>query len=354
MVWLMLLPILLSIIIFLVRVKPESICGTDQTLPITVVIAARNEADFLPDLLRNLKEEGFCEIIVADDHSTDATLRLSEECGAVVVSLTDTHGKKAAITAAINHAKGEFILQLDADVSLPEGFGGGIATVVGKNMDLVVLPVRIENQTTFLGEMQRIEQGMLQWVSYFFASEGRPILANGANMLYKRSAFMDLSGFAGNEQWASGDDQFLLRKMIDAGKRVDHVLHDSVTVDVRPALDWSAFFSQRLRWAGKMTGVWNGLQLFLGATALVLVWLPLIFLSHLLQQGLYGYDWLLLLPVLLWYGSHIFMLRSINSILGTSTPPITVIIASIFFALYAPVCAILSIFVRPRWKGRVI
>lgn len=54
-----------------------------ETLPVTVIVAARNEAHNLPRCLESL--QGFGEIYVIDSQSSDATVQIAESCGAHVV-----------------------------------------------------------------------------------------------------------------------------------------------------------------------------------------------------------------------------------------------------------------------------
>ena len=50
-----------------------------ETLPVTVIVAARNEAHNLPRCLESL--QGFGEIYVIDSQSSDATVQVAESCG---------------------------------------------------------------------------------------------------------------------------------------------------------------------------------------------------------------------------------------------------------------------------------
>jgi len=90
-------------------------------LPVTVIIAVRNEAHNLPRCLRALGEVG--EVIVVDSQSSDATVEIAREFGAQVVQFHYQGGwpKKrqwAMDTLPLAH---DWILLLDADeVLTPE------------------------------------------------------------------------------------------------------------------------------------------------------------------------------------------------------------------------------------------
>jgi len=56
---------------------------SSPTLPVTAIVAARNEARNLPRCLESLRDVG--EIYVIDSQSTDTTVQIAESHGAQVV-----------------------------------------------------------------------------------------------------------------------------------------------------------------------------------------------------------------------------------------------------------------------------
>ena len=98
----------------------------------SVVVAARNEEDCIARLIQLLHKQKYpsdCfEIIVIDDHSTDATLQILNDCALqmenlVVLSADErSQGKKQALQQALSRAKGELILFTDADCELTENW----------------------------------------------------------------------------------------------------------------------------------------------------------------------------------------------------------------------------------------
>ena len=95
---------------------------------ISVIIPARNEAMNLPLLLQDLKEQSTnpLEIICVDDASTDATAQIAAGYGIKIITLHDKPagwtGKTWACQQGAEHAAGELLLFLDADVRMaPDG-----------------------------------------------------------------------------------------------------------------------------------------------------------------------------------------------------------------------------------------
>lgn len=88
---------------------------------VTIVIPTLNEEKYLPHLLQSLSEQTFTdfEVIVADADSQDATRGIAASQGCLVVP-----GGRIATgrNAGARHARGEYILFLDADVSIAPAF----------------------------------------------------------------------------------------------------------------------------------------------------------------------------------------------------------------------------------------
>lgn len=114
---------------------------------LSVIIPARNESQRLPFLLASLKDQshGPLEILVVDDHSEDDTAALAVQGGARVISSaplpTGWRGKTWACQQGGQSAKGNWLLFLDADVTLHSNALGQILTSCLKSGGAVsVLP----------------------------------------------------------------------------------------------------------------------------------------------------------------------------------------------------------------------
>jgi glycosyltransferase involved in cell wall biosynthesis len=86
---------------------------------VSIIVPTYNEEKYLPYLLRSIRAQAFSdyEIIVADNHSKDATRAIAAEHGARVVDGgLVAQGRNRGAAAA----KGDVFLFLDADVVLPD------------------------------------------------------------------------------------------------------------------------------------------------------------------------------------------------------------------------------------------
>jgi 4,4'-diaponeurosporenoate glycosyltransferase len=101
--------------------------GSDETVPVSVIIPARNEEHTLPTLLGSLKQQGMQigEVIVVNDHSEDATAAIAARYGAKVIEAAPLPagwlGKPWACWRGALRARGEIFLFLDADTHIAAG-----------------------------------------------------------------------------------------------------------------------------------------------------------------------------------------------------------------------------------------
>jgi glycosyltransferase involved in cell wall biosynthesis len=96
---------------------------------VSVVIPVHNEEEGLPDLGRRLNEtlaalDGGYEIVYVDDGSTDRSAELIESWAAgddrsVLVQLSRNFGMEIAMTAGLDHARGDYVAIMHADLQDP-------------------------------------------------------------------------------------------------------------------------------------------------------------------------------------------------------------------------------------------
>jgi cellulose synthase/poly-beta-1,6-N-acetylglucosamine synthase-like glycosyltransferase len=345
--------------------KPmQQVAGSDEEAPpITVVVPARDEERGIARLLQDLHAQSFpkqrCEVIVVDDGSSDRTLEIAEGMRArwpeMRVVRNAGEGKKAAITTGVGAAAHEVIVLTDADARCGPGRLRAISSAMREQQaDLLMLPVWTEGHGV-LGALQSAEQAALLGLGMGSALIGAPTLAYGANLAFRRTAFHEVGGY-GNDRFASGDDLFLLRRMQAQGKRIGVLFSKDVLVSTDAMSTWGAFFSQRLRWAGKMRGA-IGVMTLLGPLGLMLPWILLFVTLRfdlVISIGQHSFYQLLLIASawLLWLLPPLGLVRDVQHTLGVQARPVMNVIALTAFSMYAPLIAVLSLVVRTTWKGR--
>jgi hypothetical protein len=119
-------------------------------------------------------------------------------------------------------------------------------------------PLLLEGNNSILSGMQQSENLALILVTAAGIQSGLHDMANGANMVFSKKAFASVNGYTGNYQYSSGDDMFLIEKLRKKyPDRISFIKSNDAVVTSRSKETWKSFIQQRLRWAGKNTGLSN-------------------------------------------------------------------------------------------------
>ncbi len=238
---------------------------------VTIIVVAHNESKSIASCLQGILQQTYpahlMEIIVIDDHSTDATIDEVQKIGSERIALYNLKDypeyikapayKKSAITLAVDKSTSEYIVITDADCVHSSQWLNTVVFGLEKNQNAFqTAPVILDGNNSLLSEMQETEQLVLMLITAAGITSGLHDIANGANMAFRKSAFLKVDGYTGNEQFASGDDMFLAEKMRKAfqgqiafNKSID------VSVSTKAKTNWPSLIKQRLRWAGKNKGL---------------------------------------------------------------------------------------------------
>ena len=344
---------------------PSQVSVRERLPFITVIVPFRNESLHIQSLLNTLIRQTYpqdrMEVILADDHSED-------QSGAIAKEWIRTHnagqfkliqlpeklqGKKSAITEAIRLAKGEWVVTTDADCTVQPGWLVAMAKYIDGRNEMVCGPVRLEAGNTFFGSLQSLEFASLIGTGASTLALGMPTMCNGANLAFRKKAFEKVGGYEGNCDIASGDDEFLLRKIYARNpKGVKFSAFPESIVTAKALASVGDFFHQRVRWASK----WKKHRL--GVQTLVA---PFIFLFHCAVVavpvlGLTGRLTLAEIAILLG-GKLIFefmFLARVNKFLNTPFNAISLLALQIVYPLYVVLFGISANVSGTYWKGRKI
>ena len=251
------------------KVKPFHYLKNElnNTVKFSIVIPFKNEANNLPHLLDSLAQLrynklGF-EIIFINDSSTDDSLKIINEWRFLnpYIHLTvldnvvmSQSSKKDAITRAITVAKHPWIFTVDADCVLPNDILNCYATFINENPDkeFLVGGVAIVENKNLLSTYQTLDFSSLQAVTIGSFGIDEAFMCNGANLVYTKNIFNTVKGYQGVNHIASGDDVFLLQKVLANNKdSIAYVLNTSAIIKTQPVLSWKKLIIQRARWGNK-------------------------------------------------------------------------------------------------------
>jgi biofilm PGA synthesis N-glycosyltransferase PgaC len=228
---------------------------------VTVIVPFRNEEAFIERIANALATQtvaGDWEVIFVDDHSDDRSLEKLRMLidtlpfGRARILISEGEGKKAALTTGIKNATGEVIVSTDADCTMGTRWLQSMSSFFqNPGVHLVAGGVRISTDRR-AGVWQAMEFSALIGTGAATLGWGVATMANGANLAFRRQSFLAVDGYTGNEHIASGDDEFLLRKMASRfrGGVIFNKEADSI-VTTQPQPSVGTFLQQRIRWASK-------------------------------------------------------------------------------------------------------
>ncbi len=242
---------------------------------ISIVVVMRNEEENILSLLEDISRQTYpktrFELLIIDDFSEDKSKEIVQKYAqnsnfSIILldnNLNDNFDnditkniispKKRAITQAISKAQGEIIMCTDADCSVKPTWLSGMADFYAKN-DVVCVsaPVYFADANNIFEKMQVVEFASLVGSGAACLGLNMPNMCNGANFSYKKSAFVEVSGYAGVAHLISGDDEFLMHKIAKkCPEKVAFMRDERVIVGTQAQKTLSNFINQRKRWASK-------------------------------------------------------------------------------------------------------
>ena len=327
---------------------------------ISLVIPFRNEQPNLPHLAQQVKK--LCrkevEIFLVDDQSEDGSFESLSEMlhglSHVRVIQSPGLGKKASLTYGISMATAELIVTSDADCDFPENWLHYLtAPLVSPEVQLVAGPVVSKvNGSSFLRRFQQLEWLSILLMTQFSFLRKQPLMCSGANLAFKKAAFLAVGGYSGNEHVLSGDDEFLLKKISSAfgGGACIYLPSKEVLVQTSPQFNWIDLFRQRIRWAGK----WKVHRSFshgliaVFAFLIQMIWLGSFFLFPLTWNGLS----LLLFCWVIKIMAEKISLGKVASTLGFKPALNVFFLTGLVHPIYVIGVGIGTVFFKVKWKGR--
>jgi len=345
-------------------IRPKKTASAETNFFISVVVAIRNEESTVENLMTNLSGQNYpssdFEVILVDDHSNDRSNHfvktLSKDFSNFrIISLNETEiGKKAALAKGIALAKGKIIATTDADCTLPSDWLKNInSEFYIDKVKMVVGLVSISSTKDFFSRLQAMEFASVMGTSVATINLGLPTMCNGANLSFWKQAFEEVNGYSGNENIASGDDEFLMRKILRRYPGSVHVLNDpSAMVVTQPLSFVSDFIHQRLRWASK----WKYNSSFAPKALAVFIFAVQVSWIVFIISFFFGTSSLAIFVILVWLKiiADLFFLVPVFRFLAIKFRLIPFVALQFLYPFYVVFISIFSPWKRNRWKGRPI
>lgn len=331
----------------------------------SVIIPIRNEEANLPGLLASLSRLKYpsskFEMIFIDDDSQDHSITIVKKwqlenkkfTTSLLNNIRITNSpKKDALTLAISKSKFNWIVTTDADCIIPKNWLAMFNQIIlNKNPYLIAAPVKFKKNHSFLHQFQNFN--FLSLIGSTIGAFGlkKPFMCNGANLCYSKGIFNDVNGFEENANLASGDDIFILEKIIkNYPRKAIYLKSEEAIVATKSEANWGLFVQQQLRWASKTNAYTNlftkgiGILVFLQNLLLIVYCLLLIINKEYFQYFIIIFTLKLVIDYSLINKTAKFLNSKINFI--------NFLFSSILYPLFVTYIGVLSITKNYEWKGR--
>jgi len=256
------------------RLKPAPKSNTLPDIFVSIVVAVRNEEKNIERLLESLEKQDYprenIEIIMVDDHSTDNTVGEIEKY--IFEKKIEIHlvhavgeGKKKAQAEGFFLVKGELILTTDGDCELsPAWVSNFVSFYKMYNPALIFGPVVYKTERNLLQKLFSLDFMSLVASGAASSGHGLPFMGNGANLAFTAESYHAIAGKIGSENFASGDDVFIIHKMLEkfGAKNVLFIKNAAAMVFTQVPATAKEFINQRIRWASKAKGYKNKWAIF--------------------------------------------------------------------------------------------
>ena len=197
--------------------------STVNEIPISVIIAARNESHNLQENLRFILEQDYSnfEVIVVNNNSTDDSYQvlsaLKKEYNHLeIIEFNNPEhvrqGKKLPLTLGIKAAKNEHLLLTDADCKpksnqwikkMARGF---------KEKEIILGYGPYIKTSGLLNSIIRFDTAWIGMNYFSFALNGFAYMGVGRNLAYTKSAYQAVDGYKSHHMLASGDDDLFIQE----------------------------------------------------------------------------------------------------------------------------------------------
>lgn len=331
----------------------------NDSLPLSVIICARNEAGTIETCLQSLLEQdydaGLVEVIIVNDASTDATASLVEKylLGAnfsyKVLHNETARGKKRSLAKAIALSKHPIIITRDADTftESTEYLRSIAAFFRQEQMDVVIAPIALAPEKGLLNLLQNLENKVLRVFTAGSAYFQVPFISSGANFAFRKSCYEELGGYSSHLHIESGDDVFFLQEACKHKHyKIGFLNSEEALVYTYAANTLPESLQQRARWSGKLLkrptlpALISGLLILI--TNVLFVYASITVFFH-PQQSLIQF-------LVFKAGMDFFLLFLSARGFDKRASLLQICVMVIVYPFYMIASSLAAVFTKPRWK----
>lgn len=215
----------------------------DKQIPLSVIVTARNQRQNLEELLPILLTQDYeeYEVIVVNDGSTDDTEELLYSLSNKYRNLYHTFSpsntrrisnKKLAVTLGIKASKYDWVVFTEANCRpVSNQWIKTIAQNFTEKTDVVIGASIYENNKGWRNRFISFDKltHTLKYVG--FALAGKPYMALGKNMAYRKQCFYDEKGYSKYLHLLRGEDDLFINQIAKANNTLVEISPNSVVVE---------------------------------------------------------------------------------------------------------------------------
>jgi cellulose synthase/poly-beta-1,6-N-acetylglucosamine synthase-like glycosyltransferase len=327
----------------------------NENIKVSVLVAARNEAENIASCLESLVNQQFpaeqLEILVGNDDSEDETADIVSGMrikypNIILHMITEKKsgllGKANVLAQLASKATGELLLVTDADVQVNPVWVSSMVKCFSPGVALVSGVVALQTNSLF----SRLQNA--DWLFYMGkcaqkSDEGKPVTAIGCNMAIRSEVYKQVGGYEGIP-FSITEDYELFRVVSAAGFKCKSFLAKELLAITKPVRTFPALLKQRKRW---LTGSFSKSWRFMLSYNLNGLYFPFLIAS--------GITIHFLVPVLLfsikWLSQVSFLNRTFKKLELPVSPSVGL------YPFYIIVCNFIFLFFQFQpslvtWKGR--
>jgi poly-beta-1,6-N-acetyl-D-glucosamine synthase len=330
-----------------------------ESVPVTIIIPFRNELKGISELLASLEKQEYPidKIILADDHSSDGSSQVARQFSEKTPELfkyfsVNGTGKKVALQEALLFVETEWVVCTDADVVTSRAWLNALMKAsADANVEMICGPVVMKGKSLF-EKIQSLDFLAIVASSFGVGRAGLPFICNASNLAFKKATWDETMIGKKHQKIAGGDDVFFLHELVASGRsdRVHFEWSQESTVFTPSESTLQRFIHQRLRWGRKAIHYTNLMSI--GTSFLVFA----MSLTTLICLFLLAFHPALRLFALIILSSRIVFDFLLLFLAGRGLGEIRILryfpVAFLFHQIYIPVLTVLSVFMKPVWKGR--
>lgn len=227
-------------------------------VPVSLIVVARNEAQYLPELLASVKNQDFTqfECIIVLDRCTDNSLeivRAFTQDDARFTCIIQSYPKfpaspkKSGLLLGIQQARYHHLVFTDGDCVLPRSFLSCFARAFGGGHQVILGSGMYAEHSGFLDLW--IQHETLQTAATYQSMNGAGMayMGVGRSLGYTRQSFEAADGFGEDIEISAGDDDLLVQRLCTTFPAFSMTSSDATSISLRKPATVTAYYRQKTR-----------------------------------------------------------------------------------------------------------